>query len=872
MQHAQDEIVLATAVQHNFQLLAQLLKKKLPQSGVKAANTGYSQNDISLISESTTSGTNKSSIIKALRSRSLVTDPVNSLLKTGNIGLLEEVLRKHIVIPTKDEILGFLKNKMTRLVLMSLPKKEACKHATHSLLRRYDIICEVINLLLDPETLVDAIMIFKHIKRQDVEVMHLKQLKYLLLKFMNPDTEDECVPSHTHNPLMNFILMSNFMEEVKVFNSSFTSFFKEASNYFTNIAALMVKEIDDISHLRAVFAEKPYGADTLLDIVALAPDKYREVLNDTLMKQLVKEMWTGGLELELGFGDSSYVIASIISRKKNPFTTHSKKLKHKQPSYFQLQSWLYNCNVRHMFEVVGSLMIACFMVYIVTSYIYMQTKLSSVLNLTAEDSKRIQALSDKVNYGADNIILAFISLTTVHAVCITIYKKLTKPTLKLDPRMPLDLLIFVCIIQISPRLYGDYESGYNNSPYEFLWALMSFSVFVKLLLAVVVDDKLGPIIRMLYSTFIDILRFLGIFAVMLLIFSLSAHMLFYMSPGYHTMLQSFLTLLSAALGSFDFYAFETRETIGAIFMTVWVVIAAIVILNILIALLSSRYEQLAPQADADYVSLMLTYIDGAVFTSKYGGLVVGVPPLNLLTIPFVLLYLLPIPKTKVSYFIVFLSYLPLFLIGIVGFLVFNAIWSVVSYVENFVWIWLNDEEAFGWKLKNSALWVVFGGFYLTYLSAASLPVFVRYLLLCESPNPDKAFNPSDLKAVLHILKRYAKANPSLVYLTWEEAGNLVRDANVSLVEEQLVISHCLIPNLKKSKYSSKASDCERKYAYLFILRKFISPSKENLNLAYTIKTLETNSFEEIETFSMHESLKVGAKLHKEKLEKLLVAI
>lgn len=863
-----DELILTAAVKHNFDLLVKLVTKMIPPGILESLQMASSAKENSM----TEVLRSKSSIIKALRSRTLVTDPVNSLLRSGSFSLLEEVLKSRLIIPTQDEIKGFLVNKQLRLVLMSLPSLKVCKHTTHPLLKRYDIISETINLLTDPDSVIEAVSIFKHIKRQDIEAMHLKQLRYLLLKVTNPETEADCTTSKNRNPLMNCIIMSNFLDEVKHYNSRFGTFFQEFSWFYVRVAELVIKEIDDISHLRAVFAEKPFGKDTLLDIIGLQANKFRVLLKDPLMKQLVREMWTGGLELEIGFSDCSYVIASIASQQ-NPFTIHKMCLQPKIQSYFQLRSWLYHCGVRHAFEAFGTLVMTSYLMYIIISYTKLQQLASKPNDLTEEQGLQIKDDFATIFTAGDQVLLVYVTLNIMQAISITVYKFLTKPTLKVDPRMPFDVILGASIIQISPRLYGPYVEGDGEAtPYEYIWALMSFAFLMKLLLVIVVDDKLGPILRMLYCTFVDVLRFLGIFAIILLIFSVAANLLFYQSPNFHNLQTTILTLMSAALGSVDFYAFERRELAGAIFLAVWIVVAAILIMNVLIAVLSSRYEQLSPQADADYVSLLLTFIDGAAFTDDYGGLVVASTPANVMTIPFSLLYMLPINKRRLTVFLAKLSFVPLFLCGLLSFMAFNAYWSIVSYIENFVWILKDDEKTSAEKAKNATAWMCLGGFYLTYLNAISLPVFIHFVFKSEPLSLSKAFTEADAQLTLETLKAYAEANQSEVSLSWRTAKDLVKSIELPSQEEEAIQSPRGCSGTLISKHSFKATNCERRHACLFIMKKFMSPKSDTANLEYSIQTLETRPFSWLETFSMYESLMAGKKMKQERKKKLLITI
>jgi hypothetical protein len=399
------------------------------------------------------------------------------------------------------------------------------------------------------------------------------------------------------------------------------------------------------------------------------------------------------------------------------------------------------------------------------------------------------------------------------------------------------------MIIVRARVFGEYSSSNNtDEPNEYIWTLITFALAARILLIFMIDEKLGPIIRMLYSTLKDSLGFLLIFTIILVAFTMASHMLFYPSRSYSTIDNSFLTMVSAALGSFDFYEFETRTEIGKIFLVVWIVIAAILILNTLIAVMSMRYEELMPQADADYVCLLLSYIDSAKYTDKYGGLVITPAPLNLLTAPLAVLYLTPIDKTNLSFMIARISYAPIMLLGVLCFVIYNVVYSVFRYFENFVRIYRNDETTLREKLREKMRWIVYGPCYLAYLSMLSVPVFVRYLLISDVKDIPKTFTSDDVQYVADLLRTYAQDNPDQPTLSWETAKEMLKSTG----------------------------DSSRRLACLFILRKFMTPQEHQLRIACTLHVLENQPLSFLETFSIYEALSAGGKLHQEFGSKLVI--
>jgi hypothetical protein len=213
LEDAQDREILPAAVKKNFALLVNLLglKDHPQQLNTQAADPSTKSRvhpqdhpEVDAIFAS------KSSIIKANRRRSVVSDPLHLLLSLGRLDLLEDMIKQRLIKPTLDEVKGLLEQKQTRLVVMFLDHSKTSVSSTHPLIKRDDIISSLINLLANSETLTDTIRIFSYIKRPEVRSHHLNHLKQVLLQVLHPSSAADCAVSHSKSPLLAAIVLSNF--------------------------------------------------------------------------------------------------------------------------------------------------------------------------------------------------------------------------------------------------------------------------------------------------------------------------------------------------------------------------------------------------------------------------------------------------------------------------------------------------------------------------------------------------------------------------------------------------------------------------------------------------------------------------------------
>ena len=89
----------------------------------------------------------------------------------------------------------------------------------------------------------------------------------------------------------------------------------------------------------------------------------------------------------------------------------------------------------------------------------------------------------------------------------------------------------------------------------------------------------------------DVLKFLALESLVLIAFACVGSILFYDNPNYEDLWSSSLTLISSSLGEFDYSLLEQEGQVGEIFLTFYLYANLVIMLNLLIALLSSTYSK-----------------------------------------------------------------------------------------------------------------------------------------------------------------------------------------------------------------------------------------------------------------------------------------
>jgi hypothetical protein len=786
---------------------------------------------------------------EAIVSRRLVVDPVNSLLTSRNLALLERVIELRLVKVKKAEIKRMLQMKLAKLALISLRNAEVSWFYTHKLLGRFDIIADAVELFEDMELIPDAVQILEMVDPVDITPAHLNYLSYIFGKLLTHSAQEPSRLVTAANPMVTCVILSNFIDSIKDHNRSYTLKLETLSSAFVKVAEAIKDEISDIQTLEAVYSTRPFNTTTFLIILVQNPAKYRSFLNNANSRLLAVKYWTGDKAYNLQFNHSSYVFKALdYSNERQIWSTHRRPLEAKCSSVFQLSSWVHSCSIRHSLETVSSIYSTIVMVYIISTYTRFALKYTNPLDLSEHQQSNLQEELDGVKMLIDYYFVPYSLLVGANTLIKALYRKLTDQQQLVDPRFLFDILICVSALGI--------KAATNSvNVVEYFWAVLAFSYTMRVLLCLIIDQHIGPILRMLFSTFLDITRFMLVFTVILLCFAVSFHNLFYDTEGYSTLSQSLTTMISAALGSFDFYSFTSRDTLGHILLLVWVVIANILILNILIAVLSSRYTALAPQANADYVSLLVAYHQTSNYVPTYGGMIVFPLPLTGLLIPFLPLYLLPVSKERVTSLLVWWSYLPVCLVAVTCFTLCNILMTPICYAKILVKIACDPMLSKINRIAPFVKWLVGGLPYLAFLTAASLPRYVRHLFAADMPAATDGLTPQDVSLTRSILHTQYTLDPCTPDLSLSAAMALYDQRNPENIDSETPSLAAMIALTKvvglgdSHKFIVTSKKYRARKAYSQIIQKLTSYHSNSINLKESIEVLDSLSFEQLLTYS-----------------------
>ena len=124
--------------------------------------------------------------------------------------------------------------------------------------------------------------------------------------------------------------------------------------------------------------------------------------------------------------------------------------------------------------------------------------------------------------------------------------------------------------------------------------------------------SLGQLVIIVVAMMFDLANFLVIYIVFIVAFGITFHSLFVGTDVYHEDSVTFLTLYSASLNNFDFTVFDEYDSsyviVGRLALLVFVTLTSIVLINLLIARMSSTHTKITEKATQEWSFIRVSAI------------------------------------------------------------------------------------------------------------------------------------------------------------------------------------------------------------------------------------------------------------------------
>jgi hypothetical protein len=344
---------------------------------------------------------------------------------------------------------------------------------------------------------------------------------------------------------------------------------------------------------------------------------------------------------------------------------------------------------------------------------------------------------------------------------------------------------------------------------------------------------------------IDVSRYLFVYFVCVCVFAVAANLLFFREDEmYQTFSRSMITMFEASIGNPDFSIFAWRKYTGWAFLTVWIFLSAVILMNLLIAVLSNRYDELSPQANADYASLMYIYYSSTRFTPIYGALVLFPPPWNAVLVPFVPLFFFKRTAEKAGFYLEHISYLLLLVFTLLLFTLLNL--ALVPYVYCKKLHFLANAPDIHRKSVQVLMWVVFGPGFLVILWAMSYKTLFKFLY--DQRMPDRPDMQPLRQQIKQQLEAYCRASSATELSSKGECTSASTDSLSSMFcsDDEQVSQILYGITVNPNNVFGETLDDLHKSLKLTLLLKFRS-SPSTVDLAFALECMKHWTWQQLLT-------------------------
>jgi len=230
-----------------------------------------------------------------------------------------------------------------------------------------------------------------------------------------------------------------------------------------------------------------------------------------------------------------------------------------------------------------------------------------------------------------------------------------------------------------------------------LLAVLAMSTWTKLLMRLMVTESFGPFFKVIGMMLIDLAKFAVLWGLFLVIFASGASMVFGQIPSLRGFGPTFYLYFEASLGAWDKDVYcdaavsDAYCYVGYAFTVAILLVNMVLLLNLVIAILSSTYAYYEDKKLGLYYEVLVGKFPTLQYDDNYGVAACAQPPLNLMIVPFWWVTLLPWSQEFVdkyisdyNQFLCHLLYAPFAVAVTAIFTVRCVLYAPVAYVGHVV--------------------------------------------------------------------------------------------------------------------------------------------------------------------------------------------
>eukprot|EP00347_Sterkiella_histriomuscorum_P017383 403349594 len=189
----------------------------------------------------------------------------------------------------------------------------------------------------------------------------------------------------------------------------------------------------------------------------------------------------------------------------------------------------------------------------------------------------------------------------------------------------------------------------NTFRFDILLAFHTGFIWLKVMLLLKLTRAFGPLLKIIERMIFDFLYFTVIWSVNLVFFTCMGMLLFAELPLFNYIVDTLIMLIQSSLGQWDLEMYDNLSLgpyIGKSYHLMFLIVNMVLLLNLMIAILSTTFSNLHQLQLALYYDEILEAIPQYQYDKIYGSLICATPPINILMFPAIFGYKIIKDKQK----------------------------------------------------------------------------------------------------------------------------------------------------------------------------------------------------------------------------------
>jgi len=472
----------------------------------------------------------------------------------------------------------------------------------------------------------------------DIAMWRTQKIKELIeiLESYKSESHESNQLMLSYNPLMTIALACETLTQIAKNRKKLENQAVRAKNDLLQLGQMFSSKIEDEDYYEELITDTDFRGRSLLKIITdlefepLMDEKDPKAENIMMSIYQGKETTRCDGNIK-GYSSIYHVITSKfkkVAKEKLRFCQFLRN--HFEPNYdfdynFQYRYRAHSIYFIFLKEFVCALFILCIFQYI--SYQYLTLFNFDKMNHLSE-AEKIDKLEENINTYRGYNLLAFIFSFSLVAQCVLklLFNSCTKTRkLPLDKWTIVDattaILYIVSIFVISSLTPQDFLNQKKKDYIDYFVLLVLAITWIRFFSYFLVIRDISKLLLTLVAMVTDTLAFILIFACFLIIMSSVFTTLYqdYNVSKYGDLGKSFRTLFDVALAVYDYDGMGTRNLSHSILLIFVAFLTNILLLNFVIAILSTTYENMKESGIFKYKSNLFKYCEKYLiaFRSEY---------------------------------------------------------------------------------------------------------------------------------------------------------------------------------------------------------------------------------------------------------------